>query len=187
MRAKLMRVRQFIQPKNMILAAIVLSCFFYFLKMPSFAQTRVDLKPKAGDSAPDFKLLDIYGKKHRLSDYKGKVVLLNFWAKWCPKCLAEKPSMESLKNKLKDEEFVILTVNIDKEDRETVKKFVEEKGYSLPVLLSPGGSIQGLYNTNALPLSFVIDKHGIVFSRITGMQKWDCEDAIKHVKEALAK
>jgi peroxiredoxin len=171
----------------MFLAAMVLSCFLYCLEMPSFAQTRTDQKPKAGDPAPDFKASDIYGKEHHLSDYKGKVVLLNFWAKWCGPCLAEMPSMESLKTKLKDEKFVILTVNMDKTDTASLKNFVEKKGYSFIVLPSPDGPIQKLYNTSAIPLSFVIDKHGIIFSRITGAQEWDCDDAIKHLKDALMK
>jgi len=187
MRSKIMNVRRFARLKNMVLAAMVLLLFFYCLKTSSFAQTRMDEKPASGDPAPDFTLPDINGNKHRLSDYRGKVVLLNFWAKWCAPCLAEMPSMESLKTKLKDEAFVILAVSIHKEDLGSLKKFVEEKHYGFTVLHSPDGSIQNLYNTGAIPTSFVIDKSGTVFSRIKGAQKWDCEDAIQHLKGALMK
>lgn len=187
MRSKIMNVKRFASLKNLVLAAMVLLCFFYFLKTPSFAQIRMDQKPGKGDPAPDFTLSDIHGKQHRLSDYRGKVVLLNFWATWCGPCLAEMPSMESLKDKLKDEKFVIVTVSIDKEGLESLKKFVEKKRYSFIVLHSPDGSIQGLYNPGVIPTSFVIDKSGTVFSRITGGQKWDCEDAIQHLKGALMK
>ncbi len=187
MRSKIMNVRRFTHLKNMVLAAMVLLFFSYCLKTSSFAQIRMDQKPGKGDPAPDFTLPDIHGKQHRLSDYQGKVVLLNFWAKWCGPCLAEMPSMESLQNKLKDEKFVILTVSIDKEDVGSLKKFVEKKRYSFIVLHSPDGSIQGRYNTGTIPTSFVIDKHGTVFSRITGAQKWDCADAIQHLKDALMK
>ncbi len=187
MRSKIMNVRRFTHLKNLVLAAMVLLCFFYYLKTPSFAQVRTDLKPGAGDPAPDFTLSDIHGKQHRLSDYRGKVVLLNFWATWCGPCLAEMPSMESLKNKLKDEKFVILAVSIDKGDLGSLKEFSKKKRYSFTVLHSPDGSIQGLYNPGVIPTSFVIDKSGTVFSRITGGQKWDCEDAIQHMKGALIK
>jgi len=182
-----MNARYFTHVKNPVLTALVLLLVLYCLKTASFAQTRVDQKPESGDTAPDFILPDIHGKQHRLSDYRGKVVLLNFWAKWCAPCLAEMPSMESLKGKLKDEAFVILAVSIHKEELGSLKKFVEEKRYAFTVLHSPDGSIQTLYNTGAIPTSFVIDKHGTVFSRITGAQEWDCADAIQHLKNALMK
>lgn len=187
MRSKIMNIKRFIHPKNFVLATMALLCFLYCLKIPSFAQIRMNQKPGRGDSAPDFKLSDIYGNRHRLSDYRGKVVLLNFWAKWCGPCLAEMPSMESLKKKLKDEKFVILTVSIAEEDLESLKQFVEKKGYSLTVLHSRYGTIQQRYNIGAIPTSFVIDKYGTVFSRINGAQKWDCTDAIQHLKSALMK
>jgi peroxiredoxin len=180
-------VRHFIRLKTLVPAAVVLLVFFYCLKMHSFAQTRVNLGPQSGDPAPDFTLPDIHGSQHRLSDYRGKVVLLNFWAKWCKPCLAEMPSMESLKIQLKDEPFVILTVSIGKEDLESLKKFVEKERYSFTVLYSPDRSLQWRYRTGAIPTSFVIDKHGTVFSRITGAQKWDCADAIQHLRSALMK
>jgi peroxiredoxin len=182
-----MNVKRFIHPKYFVLATMALWCFFNCLETPSFAQIRMDRKPGCGDPAPDFKLSDIYGNKHRLSDYRGKVVLLNFWAKWCGPCLAEMPSMESLKKKLKDEEFVILTVSIAEEDLNSLKKFVEKKRYSLTVLHSRYGKIQQRYNIGSIPTSFVIDKHGTVFSRINGAQKWDCPDAIRQLKSALMK
>ena len=187
MRSKIMNLRDIIHLKNIVLVTIALLCFFYCLKTQSFAQVRMNQKPVSGDPAPDFKLSDIYGNRHRLSDYRGKVVLLNFWAKWCGPCLAEMPSMESLKKKLKDEQFVILTVSIDEDDTESLKKFVEKKRYSLIVLHSRYGTIRERYNIGAIPTSFVIDKQGIVFSRINGAQKWDCTDAIKHLKSALMK
>jgi len=182
-----MNIKRFVHMKNFVVAAIALWCFFYCLQTPSFAQIRMNQKPGRGDPAPDFKLSDIYGNRYTLSDYKGKVVLLNFWAKWCGPCLAEMPSMESLKKKLKDEEFVILAVSIGEEDLESLKKFVEKKRYSFTVLHSRYGTIQKRYNVGAIPTSFVIDKYGTVFSRINGAQKWDCEDAIQHLKSALKK
>jgi len=182
-----MVAKHFIHPKNLVLATMVLLFFFYFLKTSSFAQIRMDQKPGCGDPAPDFKLTDIQGNRHRLSDYIGKVVLLNFWAKWCGPCLAEMPSMESLKKKLKDEKFVILTISVDKGDLESLKKFVEKKRYSFTVLHSRDGSVQESYSIGAIPTSFVIDKYGTVFSRIKGTQKWDCADAIQHLKGALRK
>jgi peroxiredoxin len=182
-----MNVKLFIHPKYFVPTTMALLCFFYCLETPSFAQIRMNQKPGVGDPAPDFNLSDIYGNQHRLSDYRGKVVLLNFWAKWCGPCLAEMPSMESLKNKLKDEKFVILTVSIDEVDLKSLKKFVEEKRYSLTVLHARYGRIQKRYNIGAIPTSFVIDKYGKVFSRINGAQKWDCPDAIQHLKSALMK
>lgn len=122
----------------------------------------------------DFTLTDQYGKTHKLSDYEGKVVFLNFWATWCPPCKEEMPHIEQLYKDYKknNEDVVILGVaspNLGREgSREHVVNFLKEDGYTFPVVLDEDGALAYQYGINAFPTTFIIDKEGYVTQYIPG-------------------
>ena len=126
--------------------------------------------------AIDFELKDQYGKTHKLSDYKGKVVFLNFWATWCPPCKMEMPDIQKIYEKYEKQgeksEVIVLSVAApntqDEKDVEGIKAFLEENGYTYPVLMDDGGYTFGAYRISSLPTTFMIDKEGNVFGYVQG-------------------
>ena len=124
--------------------------------------------PKVGAIAPDFTLSDLNGDEVQLSDYRGKVLLLNFWATWCPPCQQEIPMFIEVYEELKDEDFVILAVSIG-EGKEKVSGFVSEKGMTFPVLLDSSKDVARRYLVRAIPTSVVIDRDGVVQRIVVGM------------------
>ncbi|MGC6508425.1 MAG: TlpA family protein disulfide reductase [Myxococcota bacterium] len=119
---------------------------------------------KAETEAPDFQLRDIYKKEVSLSDYKGKVVLVNFWATWCQPCLVELPHLQEMYSELKEKEFVVLSISVDApRDVSKVKPLVKTRGLEFPVLLDSSSSVLSVYNpSQALPYNVLIDKEGKV-------------------------
>jgi len=131
-------------------------------------------------SAFDFTLTDQYGNKHTLSDYKGKVVFLNFWATWCPPCNKELPDMEDLYNEynLNQDEVVLLGIanpssqeypNNQDVGKEEIISFLEDKEYTFPTLFDETGEVLQNYNISAFPTTFVIDKEGNIVGYVPGM------------------
>lgn len=126
--------------------------------------------------AIDFELKDQYGKTHKLSDYKGKVVFLNFWATWCPPCKMEMPDIQKIYEKYEKQgdksEVVVLSLATpntqDEKDIDGIKEFLEENGYTYPVLMDDGGYTFGAYRISSLPTTFMIDKEGNVFGYVQG-------------------
>ena len=126
--------------------------------------------------AIDFELKDQYGKTQKLSDYKGKVVFLNFWATWCPPCKMEMPDIQKIYEKYEKQgeksEVVVLSVAApntqDEKDIDGIKSFLEENGYTYPVLMDDGGYTFGAYRISSLPTTFMIDKEGNVFGYVQG-------------------
>jgi peroxiredoxin len=118
-------------------------------------------------AALDFKLKDLNGKDVSLSDFKGKKVLLNFWASWCRPCLSEMPDIQKLYNETKDSDLVILAVNLG-EDKVTVKSFTDINKYNFTVLLDLEESAGRQYNIAAIPTTFFIDKEGNIVSTVKG-------------------
>lgn len=126
--------------------------------------------------AIDFELKDQYGKTHKLSDYKGKVLFLNFWATWCPPCKMEMPDIQKIYEKYEKQgeksEVVVLSVAApntqDEKDIDGIKAFLEENGYTYPVLMDDGGYTFGAYRISSLPTTFMIDKEGNVFGYVQG-------------------
>ena len=124
----------------------------------------------------DFELKDQYGKTHKLSDYKGKVIFLNFWATWCPPCKMEMPDIQKIYEKYEKQgeksEVVVLSVAApntqDEKDIDGIKAFLEENGYTYPVLMDDGGYTFGAYRISSLPTTFMIDKEGNVFGYVQG-------------------
>lgn len=137
--------------------------------------------------SPDFTLADQYGKVHKLSDYKGKTVFLNFWATWCPPCRGELPHIEEIYKEYNSDDVVILGVtapNMGREGSEKdIKDFLNNQGYTFPVVFDSTGAVMDQYNIQAFPTTFVIDKEGYINKQITGaMDKEKMKSLINNVK-----
>jgi peroxiredoxin len=120
--------------------------------------------------APDFTLRDINKKEVRLSDYKGKVVLINFWATWCQPCQAEMPHLQDIYDDLKDKGFEILSISIDEaRDASKVKPLIRRGKYTFPVLLDKHTKVIPLYNPDqTLPYNALVDKEGkLVWTKLS--------------------
>ena len=119
-------------------------------------------------SAPDFTLESLDGKRISLSDYKGKVVLVNIWATWCPPCVRETPRLVRVYNDYQDQGFVLLGINTTYQDkRDLVARFVQEQGMSYPVLLDLDGQVGATYGGRLMPTSYLIDRNGkIVVTKV---------------------
>ncbi len=130
-------------------------------------------KPVAvGQMAPDFTLTDMQGKQVSLAQFRGKVVLINFWATWCPPCREEMPSMEELHRKLKDKGLVLLALNVDKEGYMAVSNFLSRLQYSFPVLLDTDAKVQNLYQVFRFPETFIVDRNGVIVEKVIGARSW---------------
>jgi len=117
--------------------------------------------PVAGAPAPDFTLKDLSGKPVTLSNLKGQVVLINFWATWCGPCLVEMPLIQRRYKALKDQGFTVLAVNFD-EPIADVSAFARSLNLTFTVLLDPGGVIDDLYHMRGYPSSFIVDRSGMI-------------------------
>ncbi len=136
----------------------------------------------AGDVAPDFQLEDTEGKQVSLSSLRGKVVLINLWATWCPPCIEEMPSMEQLNAAMAGDDFVILAVNAEKNGRVVVPEFLQKNPYTFPILYDDKGIVQGLYGVSKFPESFIIRKDGVIAEKIIGPLNWASPNTIAHFK-----
>ena len=131
-------------------------------------------------AAPDFTLKDADGKSVRLSDYKGKVVLLNFWATWCGPCKLEIPWFIEFESKHKDQGFAVLGVSMDEDGWNVVRPFLADLGVNYRTLLGTNMVAQQFGGVEALPTSFVIDREGKIASTHVGLvSKRDYENDIQ--------
>ena len=128
----------------------------------------LEAAPEIGHPAPDFTLTDLDGNEVNLSDFRGKVVFLNFWAVGCPPCRFEMPEMEALYQEYKDRDVVIIGVDLG-EYRSSVKSFVEENGYSWTFVIDTNGLVAWDYLITGIPSSFFIDEDGIIRALQIGM------------------
>ena len=124
--------------------------------------------------APAFALLDMDENSHSLDGYRGKVILMNFWATWCPPCRREMPSMERLYQTLKHEGFVVLAVN-QWEDPDHVFAYIGQLSTdpTFPILFDPESQVAEAYGVKGLPTTFLIDKHGRIRYRAVGGREFD--------------
>jgi peroxiredoxin len=136
-------------------------------------------------ATPPLQLADANGGKHRLSDYRGRVVLLNFWATWCEPCRAELPSIERLRAALAGKQFVVLAVQMGGSAR-TARDVAEELGLRFPVLLDWDSSVGAAWGVNMVPTSFLIARDGAVAFRHAGELDWTSTGSRRKVEALLA-
>ncbi|MCA4782232.1 TlpA family protein disulfide reductase [Empedobacter stercoris] len=129
-----------------------------------------------------FEMVDVDGKTVNMEDLKGKVVFMNFWATWCPPCIAEMPSIQTLYDKVKeDKDIVILTVEVEGK-RDKVAKFMERKKLSLPVVY-PNSSIPTEFFNGSLPTTIILDKKGNIAHTTMGMADYSGQDIVDFLNE----
>lgn len=142
---------------------------------PSFVEQRGLVKP--GELAPDFRLRDMDGRMVSLSDFRGKVVLLNFWATWCGPCRIEMPAMEELYRSYPRKDFEILAVSTDAQGVAVTRPFQQEYRLSFPILHDADFRVGLSYGTRTLPMTFMVDRQGIVRQQIFGARDWGAPEA----------
>lgn len=123
--------------------------------------------PLAGMIAPEFSLSDLTGRAQRLQDFRGKIVLLNFWATWCKPCTTEMPAMQAAYDRLREHGFVVLAIN-ELEDTQQVNEHIAQHGHTFPVLLDQDNRVANQYGVFGLPVSVFIDETGRVEEYIKG-------------------
>jgi len=137
------------------------------------AMRELDLvKPPRARAAEDFTLPMPDGRHFRLSDHRGKVVFVNFWATWCPPCREEMPAMERLYARQKDRALAMVAVSLDASPA-VVAPYLAQGGFTFPVALDPRMDLASAYGVRALPASFIVDPRGVVVAMALGPREWD--------------
>jgi len=129
------------------------------------------LTPWTGRATPSLELAALDGRRHSLAEYRGRVVLVNFWATWCAPCRAEMPSLERLRRSLEGEPFVLLAVNVG-EDAAAVRAFAEQLPMGFPLLLDRDTQVARAWGARALPVTFVVGPEGRIRYQALGERNW---------------
>ena len=165
------------------------------LGMPVAGPIAADLPPlshnltkQAPKPAPALKLNGLDGQPHDLAQLKGKVVLINFWATWCPPCRREMPSMERLSETLEGEAFTVLAVDVG-EDADTITTFTSQLDTTLsfPILLDTRSHAMQAWKVAGLPTTFLVDKQGRIVARAIGGREFDHPEIVQAIREELRK
>jgi peroxiredoxin len=132
---------------------------------------------KLGEPAPNFQLRDLHGRLVTLSDLRGKVVLLNFWATWCGPCRVEMPAMEQLYQAFSRKDFEILAVSTDVQGPAITRPFQQENRLTFPILHDTDYRVGLTYGARSLPMTFMVDRQGVVRHQIFGARDWGASEA----------
>ncbi|MDD2320014.1 MAG: TlpA disulfide reductase family protein [Geobacteraceae bacterium] len=139
--------------------------------------------PGEGSIAPDFSMQDLSGSDMQLSGLRGTVVLLNFWATWCPPCREEVPSLSRLNALMAGKNFRMVTVALDEAGGKAVASFFRMSGYRLPTVPDPTGKIAKLYGVTGVPETFILDRQGVVRKKIVGPLDWGDPSVVNYLSE----
>jgi peroxiredoxin len=155
---------------------------FLFLLVVAAPAGALELKPWTGGATPPLELADLEGKTHRLADYRGRAVLVNFWATWCEPCRAEMPSFERLRASMEAQRVTVLAVNLA-EPESRIRKFLDATPVRYPILLDRDGTTARAWQARMLPATYVIGPDGKIRYRHLGELDWSSPE----VRELLLK
>ena len=170
--------------KSVILVAIfifAIAVILFSVKREETPKTKavVDL------NAPGFLLSDPSGKTYTLSELKGSVVFINFWATWCPPCNEEMPSVQNLYNGFKDnKEFRMVTI-LYKDDYDKAMAYLRQNNYTLPVLIDREGKAAKAYGVTGVPETYIVDKQGVLRQKVIGPADWNSTQADSLISHLL--
>ncbi len=152
----------------------------YFLASPTYRQGERSI---AGSRAPDFSF-ELNGSAARLSDLRGKVVVLNFWATWCAPCVEEVPSLDRLQQEIAPQGGVVLGISAD-EDGVAYDRFLREHQIRFPTYRDPSKHISARYGTFMYPETYILTRDGHIGKKIIGPQKWDSPEMLSYLEKLL--
>jgi|SRR5579863_7650233 cytochrome c biogenesis protein CcmG, thiol:disulfide interchange protein DsbE len=136
---------------------------------------------RVGEAAPDFSVQDS-DRKVLLSQFRGQVVVLNFWATWCPPCNEELPSLKSMQDRTRAKGVVVLGISIDV-DEDAYHRFLRQRGVNFLTVRDPEQKISGIYGTHGWPESYIIDRQGVLRRKVIGPIDWDASDVIEFLNK----
>ena len=142
---------------------------------------------REGDPAPEFRLTALDGQNVSLSSLRGKVVLVHFWATWCPPCVEELPVLDRLYRSLFGSDLEVLAVSVDEGGAGAVGPFIMRNRIALPVLLNPDHSVASQYGTFKFPETYLVDRQGVIRRKFIGAVDWSLPDAKALVTEMMKK
>ena len=142
------------------------------------------LTPWSGAAAPQLSLRDLEGRPHTLAAYRGKVLLINFWATWCEPCRQEMPSIQRLRDKLGPKGLAVLAVNVDEPDAR-VRQFIKTTGLDLTIVMDPSKTVTRNWGVRYLPVSFIVGPDGRVRYRVVGDIDWDNDTVVATLSQLL--
>ncbi len=148
------------------------------------ADTLRDRVIGVGDTAPEFSIRTDSGITVTRSDFGGRLLVLNFWATWCPPCIEEMPSLDQLYKQLKDSGVVVLGISVD-EDEQAYRRLLERRKVSFLTARDPAARISSEFGTYRYPETYVIDSRGKVLQKIIGAASWTDERMIRYIKSLL--
>jgi peroxiredoxin len=149
--------------------------FILLTAMGAYSPADSDKNPPVIEKAAAFSLKDLRGGTVSLSSMRGKVVLLNFWATWCPPCVSEMPSLNKLYQELRPRGFEVVAVSLDK-SADNVREYISNKGFKFLVLMDEGNTVSRRYKVFSTPTTFLIDRKGNIIERFYGEYDWQDRD-----------
>lgn len=162
--------------KKGLILLIILAAGIAAIFLTTGLDNQQSARAAIGIEAPDFSLADLNGKTWKLSDLRGKVIFLNFWATWCDTCKTENPTIQNLINLEKDNpDFVFLTI-LYNDSPDNARSYMNKNSFTFPVLIDTAKTAKN-YGLTGVPETFLIDAKGIVRDKIVGPFKWDSPDA----------
>ena len=164
---------------------LCLSLMLLLIALPGCSRKEAQQPAMEGNTAPDFVLKDLSGKEIKLSSLRGKVVVLNFWATWCPPCREEVPSMMRLNQAMAGKPFQMLAVSEDEGGKEAVEKYFSKSGTMLPALLDTDQKVGQRYGLTGVPETFVIDTKGVILKKVVGAMDWSDPNVMGFLNGAM--
>jgi len=135
--------------------------------------------PKIGTVAPDFTVQDV-DRKVTLSELRGKTVVLNFWASWCPPCVSETPSLVAMSRKMRDRNVIVLAVSVDDDDS-AYHRFVKDQGMDMMTVRDSDKKSNELYGTHVFPETYIIDRNGVLRRKVIGETNWTAQEMTEYL------
>jgi len=173
MNSKRNRTRFHGRTAGIVLALSIVCCVLFVAACVALPGARpaasqdLEVGIEVGQLAPDFELTDLRGQQVKLSNYRGQVVLINFWATWCGYCRTEFPVIQESYERNREKGLVVLAVNVQ-DRRQNVQAYVEEMGLTFPILLDPLGRATGSYQARGLPTSYFVNQEGVIVLKQVG-------------------
>ena len=171
----------FLQPQTVAraLLLVLVGAFIFVILQPGAAP------PAVGEVTPDFELSNLQGQQVQLSMYRGKVVVLNFWATWCPPCVEEMPSLNSFARIFASRGVVVVAVSVD-DDEQALRRFMADHQLEMIILRDPGRQVATLYQTYMYPETYILDRQGRLLRKLVGPADWGDPNLLVFFRELTA-